>query len=701
MNYTTFDHAFQQLNIEQRTAVQHMNGPALVIAGAGSGKTRVATMRIAHLIKQGVDPHKIVAVTFTNKAAREMRERVHALVGSSVLVSTFHSLGAKILRESIHFLGYPQNFVIYAEEESEKMLKNILEQRSIKGEKTSKYKTVLSQIKSAPELVVNHDQQIQSIYEEYQKRLKQAGAVDFDDLIQLPLQLFHEFPEVVAAYTARWHYLLVDEYQDTSESQSTFAAFLAGQTHNIFAVGDPDQSIYSWRGANIANILAFEESFPGAKIIRLEQNYRSTNTILEASNAIIKNNESRYEKSLWSQRGQGEDITLHLAKSDREEAKTISRTIQNACIEYDQIAILYRTHALSRTLEEQMVSSHIPYRIWGGIPFYSRKEIRDVLSMIQIASLPQDILAFERSIKNIGSGIGAVTLNKLQQYAEKKEIPILQAARDAILEQNILSKKQQEKISAFCQKMSLLKHYIEQGKAYDLIAAAINDTGYNETLDKDAETAEERRENLEQLLARAREWDDQNTENASPLLLIEELVLEGNRDQKNQQGPCVTLATIHNAKGLEFNTIFLVGLEEDIFPHINAKMNADDIEEERRLFYVGMTRAKEHLHLSASNQRFIFGALRYMRPSRFIQEIPSEYISKASSPKRQPHPQIVYKKSSFSSGDTVLHPHFGIGKVCAVLQTSVGDAYEVLFSNDNKKRKILADHSPMKMIKSS
>lgn len=744
MQHSHFDTEFARLNPQQRQAVCHRGGPALVIAGAGSGKTRVATLRVAHLIHSGVTPQSIVAVTFTNKAAKEMRERVNHLVGSEVLVSTFHSLGARILRESINLLGYPQAFVIYAEDESEKTLKDCLRDRGIqcKDSELSSFKTAISKIKNNPSSLQFADSLTQSLFEQYQHRLKTSGAADFDDLIYLPLELFRQFPEVLTRYCTRWKHLLVDEYQDTSDSQCQFASYLAGAEMNIFAVGDPDQSIYSWRGAKITNILSFQKRFPQATVIRLEQNYRSTNTILKASNAVISCNESRIEKALWSDRGSGERIIRFVAQTERQEAEFVTTTISSLAssnMSYDNIAILYRTNAQSRPLEDRLIEHRIPYKIWGGTPFYSRKEIKDVLSFLQIASLPQDLVSFERALKTIGKGIGDVTLAKLRKTALESNRPILEVAQDAACGEGEATKKQQTSLSAFCSIISSLRSLIEQGSAFDLISSAIHDSGYQAVLEKDPETVLERRENLEQLLSRAQEWDDLH-EGDSPLLFIEELVLEGSRDRGEDCGPQVTLATIHNAKGLEFPTVFIVGLEEDLFPHINAKKGNEEIEEERRLFYVGMTRAKDQLYVSASQSRFLFGGVHHMRMSRFLKEIPPEYIKtqgscsfssntpqkafyheehepshrtknvqrystfnapSALSTKACPEASSQTPKPSLeklSIGQNVLHPQFGIGRIEGISDTSAGQAYEVLFSNDQIKRKILVQYSPMKAI---
>lgn len=710
MDHSHFDREFDRLNPQQRQAVCHREGPALVIAGAGSGKTRVATMRVAHLIRSGACPQSIAAVTFTNKAAREMRERVHHLAGSEVLVSTFHSLGARILRESIDLLGYPQTFAIYSEEESEKTLRSCLKDRGLqfKDSELSAYKMSFSQMKNNPSLRSSFDSLTQSLFDQYQQRLKTSGALDFDDLIYLPLQLFLQFPETLQRYQQRWRYLLVDEYQDTSDSQCQFATSLVRESMNIFAVGDPDQSIYSWRGAKITNILSFQDHFPNATIIHLEQNYRSTNTILDAANALISCNESRFEKSLWSDRGRGEPIVRFVGQTERQEAEFVASTIDSladSAVGYDRIAVLYRTNAQSRSLEDRLIEHHIPYRIWGGTPFYSRREIKDVLSFLQIACQGQDLIAFERAVKIVCRGIGEVTLAKLRQLAVDSNRPICDVAFDAAHGDGTVSKKQQESLTAFCTVVSSLRASIEQGSALDLISTAVRDSGYQEFLEKDPETVLERRENIEQLFSRAQEWDETH-EGISPLLFIEELVLEGSRDQRADSGPQVTLATVHNAKGLEFPVVFIVGLEEDLFPHINAKKGPDFIEEERRLFYVGMTRAKDQLYLTASQSRFLFGGVHHMRISRFFKEIPAACISPQCSfpsivrprpPSPAPQPPLP-PAAPFSVGQLVLHPQFGVGKIERLAETSAGTAYEVRFSHDNARRKILASSSPMKAI---
>lgn len=487
----SFEQAFSTLNPEQKAAVTHTTGPLLVIAGAGSGKTRVATLRVAHLIHSGIPAQAIAGVTFTNKAAKEMKERVNALVGSSVTVSTFHSLGARILRENIRHLGYPSSFVIYDEEESGKVLKDCLREKGLecKDALFSSFRAAISSIKN--NLSSSIDPQMVALYESYQSRLKTSGAVDFDDLIYLPLKVFREVPQVLEIYQNRWQHLLVDEYQDTNDTQHALAVALVGKTQNIFAVGDPDQSIYSWRGAKIENILSFEKHFPGGKVIRLEQNYRSTNTILKASNHVIGHNAGRYEKNLWSNRGQGEPLFKHIAKSERQEAFFVVNTIQTLLrqgVPHNEIAILYRTNAQSRSFEDHFLEAHTPYRIWGGIPFYSRKEVKDVLSFLRLASLPQDTAACERAIKAFGHGIGDVTIEKLKNLSTSSAKPIFHAMLDELsLPSLSLSKRQRETLSSFCEIIKTLQQNLAEGTAFELISSAIHDTGYIKSLEGDPE----------------------------------------------------------------------------------------------------------------------------------------------------------------------------------------------------------------------
>ncbi len=707
MEQHSFNIEFEKLNDRQREAVCHIDGPLLVIAGAGSGKTRVATMRVAHLVRSGIPTQSIAAVTFTNKAAREMRERVNHLIGSSVHVSTFHSLGAKILRESIAALSYPENFAIYAEEESRKVIKDCLKERGLAAKEAdvASFGKAISDIKNNPACFTHHSSLTQSIFEQYQHRLQQSGAADFDDLIYLPLKLFQEHPEVLQRYNERWRYLLVDEYQDTSDSQSQFANALAGKSKNIFAVGDPDQSIYSWRGARVENILSFRDQYPNARVVNLEQNYRSTNIILEASNAVIKNNRGRVEKSLWSEKGKGEQIVRHIASSERQEAEFVTASVlelMEGGYTQDQIAVLYRTNAQSRSIEDRFIESRISYTIWGGIPFYARKEIRDVLSFLQIAVLPQDMVSFERAIKNIGQGgIGEVTLAKIRQQAIEQNVPILDLATFGTQETLGLTKKQYASLSQFCKFIASLREQIQEGTALSMISYAINESGYISQLEKDEETLDDRKENLEQLLARAQEWDETHSED-KPTVFLEELMLEGLGNTSKNDDAKITLATIHNAKGLEFPVVFILGLEEDLFPHINAKMNEEGVEEERRLFYVGMTRAKERLFISASMSRFLFGGLRNTRVSRFFKEIPP-HLSKPYSKSiryidKTPSKADIQPIAQFNVGQLVLHPEFGVGRIENSKMTSVGLAYEVLFSNDQTLRKIIAAYSPMRSI---
>ncbi len=753
------------LNSEQKRAVFHKKGPLLVIAGAGSGKTRVATLRIARLISEGVDPKAIVGLTFTNKAAKEMRERVHALVGSSILVSTFHSLGARILREFAHLLDYPSSFVIYDEADREKLMKSCLRRFGVGSEDEDNVLQaddairLISQWKNSSRGdTTTPPQEIADIFRVYQDELKKAAAMDFDDLQYRTLELLKGYEEVRQALRSRWQYLLVDEYQDTNDVQSEIAALLAGDESNIFAVGDPDQSIYSWRGANLEHILSFRTRFPGAQEIRLEKNYRSTNIILKASNAVIQNNLKRLEKNLWSDRGDGSHILCYVARNERQEAEYVIQGIQALAkdknIPLSEMAILYRTNAQSRSFEDELIRNHLPYVIWGGLSFYQRREVKDVISFARLGFMPQDVIAFERVINIPKRGIGTTTIEKLSQYASQMNIPIVSLVLQIVADNFVLSKfpgltitftgKQKKGLIQFCEVITTLRRISSDShSAFHLISSAIHDTGYLTYLEEEAEENYiERRENLEQLLAKAMEWDqdweerkndpDEKGHN-SITRFFEMLSLETSVQESRQTGDRVTLATVHNAKGLEFSSVFLVGLEEDLFPHINVKFKKgsdidQDIEEERRLMYVGMTRAKDLLSISLSQSRMLWGGFRTMRPSRFLYEIPEgflrkvsrfpslsstarDYSAKPSQELEEKSPELTdvgYSAPSnrqsideeYAVGDIILHKNYGIGKILAVSSSSLGIAYDIRFTADSSVKKIIGKFAPLQKVSS-
>lgn len=630
------------LNVHQTKAVEHVQGPFLVLAGAGSGKTRVVTYRIAHLLELGIPASQILAVTFTNKAAEEMRTRIRMIKNEHVLASTFHSLGARILRESIHFLGFQNTFAIYDQEDSEKLLKNCLEQLGISDGKgylketrmyiSSAKNDLLSPDKAGKDDVLNQS------YRLYQKKLKDCNAVDFDDLLFLTVQLLQENEDVRNVYQDRWRFILIDEYQDTNLAQYTLAKILVEKHQNIFAVGDPDQSIYSWRGARYQNILNFETDFPGAKVVTLDQNYRSTNTILQAANALIEHNERRFKKELWSELGEGSKIGLYIGHNEKQEADFVATRILRH-MTYDElspteIAIFYRTNAQSRTFEDALLSKKIPYSIIGGISFYERKEVKDLLAFLRLVISNSDLISFMRTINIPKRGLGAATLDKIVAAANNCDMPILSFCEDFLDNPRLspdlkLGNKQKEGLRSYLRTIHILRNSQPKLKICELIKQIIDETGYLALLNQDPETAQDRKENIDELLGKATEWEEEH-EDPSLGRFLEELSLRVPAPEKAQV-PTVKMMTLHNSKGLEFEIVFFVGLEEDLLPHINSKEDGSAIEEERRLCYVGMTRAKKNLYLTAATYRYMWGTERLMRPSRFLKEIPSEYTIQLSS----------------------------------------------------------------------
>lgn len=633
----------EKLNAVQKRAAMHIDGPLLVLAGAGSGKTRVVSMRIAYLIEQGIPPSQILAVTFTNKAAGEMKERIHTLLANRFLdgsptICTFHSLGVRILRESIALLGYTSQFLIYDEEDSNKLLKGCL--NTLQIQKDGDFKTYRSAISNAknqlqePSDVIMADvpEIIQStfvsVYQLYQQRLKEANAVDFDDLLFLTVCLFKEYPEALEVYQTRWQYLLIDEYQDTNHAQYLMARLIVGERCNLFVVGDPDQSIYSWRGANIRNILNFEKDYPGAQIVRLEQNYRSRENILDAANHLIRNNASRFEKSLWSDKGEGKKISLFVGGNDREEAGFVTFEIERLHslhrVSLNEIAVFYRTNFQSRIFEDFLLRRRIPYVIVGGISFYHRKEIKDILAILRMVSSDRDFISFERTINLPKRGIGHSTIEKIRQGAFDAGLSILEYCKTGNFR---LSAKQQEGLKEYIELIEHLRSITQERSLQRLVTETVRASRYLEVLQAEKETYADRKANLDELVTKAHEWELLN-DSGSLIDFLEELSLKSSLDEANDSQEHLSLMTIHNGKGLEFDSVFLVGMEEDLFPHANSRENHEALEEERRLCYVGMTRAKERLYLTAAESRFLWGTHRMMRPSRFLREIPKEYIER-------------------------------------------------------------------------
>lgn len=639
---------FADLNPEQREAVESINGPFLILAGAGSGKTKVVTFRIVNLLNSGVPPRAILGLTFTNKAANEMKERVQQLTNSDVVICTFHSLGVRILRESIDALGYQNRFLIYDEEDADKVLKLCLQELDIMDKKGGDFKAIKNLISKAknnltsPDKVDTQDLTTASqnvfskIYALYQQKLKDCNALDFDDLLYLSVRLFREHPHILEMYQNRWQYLLIDEYQDTNAAQYEMVRNLVRKSGNLFVVGDPDQSIYSWRGANIKNILDFEKDYPGAKVVRLEQNYRSRANILEAANALIANNEDRYEKSLWSNKGPGSKIKLYVGYDEREEARFVTRQVrkhyEEETIPLREMVIFYRTNAQSRVFEDQLLSQHIPYIIYGGVSFYQRREIKDILAFMRMVQSGADFVSFARTINIPKRGIGETSLEKIRVAAQNYNLPIFDFCWHLVTNDELkgglkLSSKVIEGLKDYVGIILRLREESNGGTLRDLVKAAIEQTGYIGYLKEDKDTAEERKENLDELITKAVEWE-QGAENPSLEAFLEELSLKSATDEGDSNTDKIRLMTLHNGKGLEFNTTFLVGMEEDLLPHVNSRGSHSALEEERRLCYVGMTRAKEYLYLTCAETRYMWGSLKMQRPSRFLKEIPPQFLER-------------------------------------------------------------------------
>jgi DNA helicase-2/ATP-dependent DNA helicase PcrA len=700
-----------QLNPQQQIAVDHVEGPLLVLAGAGSGKTRIVTSRVAHLLKLGVPSNEILAVTFTNRAAEEMRHRILQLTQKSVLTCTFHSLCARILRESIPFLGYSRDFVIYDEEDSEKVLKECLIALSIKEEKGQlrDFRAQISQAKNAliePDQLVKNDRVLEEVYGLYQNKLKEYHALDFDDLLFLTVKLFKQHPDVLEKYQKRWSFILIDEYQDTNEAQYTLTRLLAQLHKNVFAVGDPDQSIYSWRGANINNILNFEKDFPGAAVIPLEQNYRSRCNILKAANALIRHNTSRYEKNLWSDKGEGQKIGMFIAENDHAEADFVVKQLyqlnREKGVPLRECVIFYRTNFQSRIFEDHLLKERVPYVIIGGLSFYQRREIKDILAWLRVALAGTDFLAFSRTINLPKRGLGEATLEKLRDFAKERQTNLIDtcaqiAAGTAPFK---LSPRQSAGIKQYVQIIAAMREMVNQSRPlHEIIKEALERSRYLEFLREDPESYEERLQNIEELVTKAVEWEDE-AEHPSLAAFLEELTLKSSGDDKDMSQDHVRMMTLHNGKGLEFTGVFLVGMEEELFPHANALEKDEALEEERRLCYVGMTRAKEYLFLTASRYRYLWGMPRMMRPSRFLKEIPEEFLHvyRSATQHRQGGDSTCDDEQSFESGDSVFHKDFGVGIVQKIYNTSLGLTYDVFFPQANTTRSLVAKFAKLTSV---
>ena len=738
---------YDTLNAEQREAVFHTEGPLLILAGAGSGKTRVLTHRIAYLIEEkGINPWNILAITFTNKAAGEMRERVDDIVGfgsESIWVSTFHSTCVRILRRHIDRLGYDNNFTIYDSDDQKTLMKDVCKLLQI-DTKTYRERTILSAISSAKDEMITPEEyelnaygdfskkKIAEAYKEYERQLKANNALDFDDLLVKTVQLFQTQPEILEYYQDRFRYIMVDEYQDTNTVQFKLISLLAAKYKNLCVVGDDDQSIYKFRGANIQNILSFEKEFEHTKVIKLEQNYRSTSTILDAANAVIKNNVGRKAKSLWTENGEGEKIQFRQFDTAYDEAEyivgDIRERVDNGKAAYCNHAVLYRTNAQSRLFEEKMITANIPYKIVGGVNFYARKEIKDLLAYLKTIDNGKDDLAVRRIINVPKRGIGLTTVNRITEAAQQRGISFYEALCSADLVPGL--GRSISKLESFAAMIEYFRKEAEHLSITELMKEILTETGYVEELKAEGEEeAEVRLQNIDEFLNKIAAYEESCEEELPTLSgFLEEVALVADIDSLDEESDYVVLMTLHSAKGLEFPYVYLAGMEDGIFPSYMT-ITADDpteIEEERRLCYVGITRAKKELAMTCARRRMIRGETQYNKMSRFLKEVPPQLLStgkivekeELELPKQNAYVQakqsfqakpFMISKSvqqfgvksgeglSYGVGDRVRHMKFGEGTVTAI--TEGGRDYEVSVDFDSAgTKKMFASFAKLQKV---
>lgn len=635
------------MNDRQAEAVQTTEGPLLIMAGAGSGKTRVLTHRIAYLIDEKmVNPWNILAITFTNKAAREMRERAEKLKteAQDCLIATFHSMCVRILRREADHIGYNRNFTIVDPGEQRTLMKRILKNLNLDPKKWNE-RAILGTISNAKNDLIDevayanlagdmYTEIVAKCYTAYQKELRQSEAMDFDDLIMLTLRLFDQNPDVLTYYQQRYQYIHVDEYQDTNHAQYQLVKLLASRFKNICVVGDADQSIYGWRGADMQNILDFEKDYPEAKVVLLEENYRSTKTILQAANEVIRNNRNRRPKNLWTQNEDGEEIVYYRANDEQDEALFVARTIDQLSREgysHKDFAVLYRTNAQSRTVEEALLKSNIPYTMVGGTKFYSRKEIRDVISYLNLIANPSDNISYERVVNEPKRGVGPGTVEKIRDFASSQEMSLLDASANILL--SPVKGKAAQAVYDFANMLLDFREHLDDFTVTELVEAVLEKTGYATALAAQATLESQARiENIEEFLSVTKNFDESpdNPADESGLdklsRFLNDLALIADTDDGDTESSEVTLMTLHAAKGLEFPVVFLVGMEENVFPLSRASEDEDELEEERRLAYVGITRAEKILYLTNANSRMLYGKTNYNQPTRFLREISSDLL---------------------------------------------------------------------------
>lgn len=736
------------LNPQQAEAVINTEGPMLIMAGAGSGKTKVLTCRVANLLQKGVRPYRILAITFTNKAAAEMRERVNNMSGPAakdVWLFTFHAFCARFLRMEIDKLpGYGGNFAIYDTADSQNLIKQILKEMNL-DDKRFQPSGILSRISNAKNALQDaaafarqagdfYEQKVADIYSRYEQKLQLNNALDFDDLLMLSIKLLQENQEVREKYQDRFDYLLVDEYQDTNHAQYLLTKFLAAKHRNICVVGDADQSIYGWRGADIQNILDFEKDYPDAKVIKLEQNYRSTQIILDAANAVIENNTGRKPKNLWTENKSGADIIYFQAVDERDEARFVIEQLQNLQRTENKklgdMAILYRTNTQSRIFEEMLIKSGISYNMVGGLKFYERKEIKDIIAYLRVIFNPADSLSLLRIINVPKRGIGDASLTKIQAYAAANNVSLFEAVSNAAAI-NGLSSRFVSKLDDLAGIIFELMNLANEAPVEDLIDRVLRDTGYLEELENErTPQAQSRIDNLHELISVAQEFAASEEENNLENFLAH-VALVSDIDDTELGEDAITLMTLHSSKGLEFPVVFLVGMEEGLFPHARTLMDETEIEEERRLCYVGITRAKEKLFLSSTKMRTIYGNTVTYPPSRFLQEIPARLVKTIKRQERfsalenfkqvsekysarpqkpastfNPHSFMPQKPAAaaggtagtrFNTGDRVSHSKWGEGMVVSVKDSPDGQEVKVAFAGAGV-RSLLTKYAVLKKL---
>ena len=709
------------LSESQKEAVQYGDGPILLLAGAGSGKTRVLTHRIAYLIQErGVSPTNILAVTFTNKAADEMKARLQNLVGimsSIIWVSTFHSACVRILRDDVEKLGYSRNFTIYDATDQMTLMKQVLEELQI-DTKQVRAISILNAVSNAKNKLLDFDayantvgsffeQRAADAYKRYQYHLRENNALDFDDILMLTVNLFEEYPKVLEFYQEKFRYILIDEYQDTNHAQYKIANLLARKYRNICAIGDDDQSIYSWRGADIRNILDFEKDYEDAGVFRLEQNYRSTQTILEAAHNVVVNNRRRKEKKLWTENPEGGKILCYEAIDEKGEADYVTDLVTKLCsdgdYQYSDFAVFYRINAQSRTLENSLRVARIPYTIVGSLKFYERMEIKDILAYLRLLVNRRDNISLKRVINTPTRGIGKTTISRLEDFAYEQRLPLYEALKrvDQITE---LSNRAKNAVSKFVEIIEILN---PDQKPSQVIADVMEISGYIKALEEEGSVkALSRKENVQELLSEAKEFEEEQEE---PTLasFLEGITLKSDIDTYNEQTDQVSLMTLHNAKGLEFPVVFITGLEENILPGWRSLEDDGQLEEERRLCYVGITRAKQQLYLTSAMARRLFGATSNNMPSRFIDEIPPELkqthrdtLAVASTPKAADGELAYVADTStkddfdFKSGDRVQHPTWGEGVIRSTSGQGPGMMITVKFDSGPEKT-LMAEYAKL------